>query len=194
MKFPRFGKLRSRFIHDFTFTKPLRDIKKKNVRWNWSAAKPAAFEKNKWSISSQALSYFDPTLTTEVTIDANPVGLAAIMVQYDPNKSGGNRLVLYASKSLSNVQQKCSQVEREALAVVCACKRVHVYLYSSGFDMITDNKTVQLIYGNPQSKSKARIKIWSLRLLAYNYKIIHKPRAMNIADYMSGNPTFTLNK
>lgn len=47
--------------------------------------------------------------------DASPVGLGAVLVQ-ENNAEG--RAVCYASMSLSSVQRRYSQTEKEALAMV----------------------------------------------------------------------------
>ena len=122
-------------------------------------------------------------------MDASPVGIAAVMAQYDPKTPDKKNIIMYASRSLSIVEQKYSQVEREALAVVWACEKFHIYLYAKEFDIITDIKAVELIFGNPRSKPKARIERWCLRLLPYKFVVKHKPGVNNIADYMSRNPT-----
>ena len=53
----------------------------------------------------------------EILVDASPVGLAALLVQE-------GRLVIYASRALTNVATRYSQFEREALAVVWVCKHL----------------------------------------------------------------------
>ncbi len=98
------------------------------------------------------------------------------------------RVVKYESTTLSEVERRYSQVEREALAVVWACEKLHLYLAGSEFEIVTDNKAVELIFSNPRSQPKARIERWCLRLLPYNFTIVHKPGADNIADFISRNP------
>ena len=52
---------------------------------------------------------------TTIYVDASPVGLGAILMQKHPD---GQKVITYASKALSPVEQRYSQTEREALAVV----------------------------------------------------------------------------
>ncbi|CAF1071977.1 unnamed protein product, partial [Brachionus calyciflorus] len=156
----------SRFIPDYaTVVKPLRQLTKKS-----------------------ALNFFDPKLRTEVTVDASPVGVAAVLAQYDPKMPNEKHVIMYASRSLTKVEQRYSQIEREALAVVWVCQ-FHLYIYAKEFDIITDNKAVELIFGNVRSKPKARIERWCLRFFPYKFVIKHKSGAFNIADHMSRNPT-----
>ena len=58
--------------------------------------------------------------------DASPTGLGAVLSQIDPLDHTRKQIVLYASRSLSPVERKYSQVEREALAIVWACVRLIV--------------------------------------------------------------------
>lgn len=61
-------------------------------------------------------------------MDASPVGLGAILCQIDP-KSQARQVVAYASRSLTETEQRYSQTEREALAVVWSCEHFHLYVY-----------------------------------------------------------------
>jgi hypothetical protein len=102
------------------------------------------------------------------------------------------RVVKYLSRTLSDVETRYSQVEKEALAVVWACEKLHLYLIGGKpFEIVTDNKAVELIYGNPKSQPKARIERWCLRLLPYNYTIFHRPGVDNPADFLSRTPLST---
>ena len=50
------------------------------------------------------------------------------------------------SGKFSDTEQRYSQVEREALAVVLACEKFQLYLLGRHFHLVTDNRAVQLIY------------------------------------------------
>lgn len=95
---------------------------------------------------------FDRDQPTEITVDASPVSLGAVMAQYDPKSPDDRRVVQYAICLLTDVETRYSQVERETLAVVWACEKFHLYLVGSQFDIMMDNKAIELIYGNPCSQ------------------------------------------
>jgi len=58
-------------------------------------------------------------LKSNVVVDASPVGLGLVHLQFDPkNPSETMRVVKYESTTLSEVERRYSQVEWEALAVV----------------------------------------------------------------------------
>ena len=75
-------------------------------------------------MSAGTMAYFDLNAKTRVIVDASPVGLGAILTQQQ--KDGNFKSVIYASRSLSDVERRYSQTEKEALAVVwdvnvCEC-------------------------------------------------------------------------
>ena len=114
--------------------------------------------------------------------DASSVGLGAVLVQ---EKNGDSRAVCYASRSLSQVERRYSQTEKEALALVWACKRFNLYLYGlQTFDLVTDHEALKVIYSRG-SKPSARIELWVLRLQPYNYKGCCVKSRDNIADALS---------
>ncbi len=92
--------------------------------------------------------------------------------------------VCYVSRSLTECEQRYSQTEREALALVWACERLHPYVYGRKFDLVTDHKALEAIYSR-RSKPCARIERWVLRLQPYDFRVIHIPGTHNIADPLS---------
>ena len=76
--------------------------------------------------------------------------------------TGEKHVVAYSSHSLSNTEQRYSQTEREALAVIWASEYFHLYVYGKTVEVYTDHKAFVTIYDNPKSKSPARIERWAL--------------------------------
>ena len=106
------------------------------------------------------MAYFDPYKDTELTTDASLVGLSAIVSQRTPGQNN-RQVIAYASRSLSDVERRYSQTEKEALAIVWATKRFPLYLYGKQFTLYTDCKPVQMIFSNARSKPPARIEQWN---------------------------------
>ena len=118
---------------------------------------------------------------THVITDASPVGLGAVLAQ----KQGGEfRVIMYAGRSLTDVECRYSQTEREALAIVWACERFHTYLYRTKFLLITDHKLLEVLYSK-KSNPPARIERWVLRMQEFDYTVKYKPGSENIADALS---------
>ena len=75
-------------------------------------------------------------------------------------------------------------MEKEALALVWACERYHAYVYEMRFDLVTDHKPLEVIYG-PRSKPCARIERWVIRLQPYDFRVVYAPGQSNVADPLS---------
>ena len=134
--------------------------------------------------SDRVMSHFDPSVETQLKVDASPFGLGAVRLQ---GSEGDERPVAYASRTLTDVERRYSQTEKEALAVVRACERFHIYFYGQEFKLYTDHKALEIIY-SPRSKPPPRIERWSLRLQPYRFTIHHIPGQQNPADVLSRMP------
>ena len=87
-------------------------------------------------------------------------------------------------RGLTTCEQRYSQTEKEALALVWACERLHAYVYGMRFDLVTDHKPLEAIY-SPRSRPCARVERWMLRLQPYDFRVVHIPGPQNIADPLS---------
>lgn len=104
------------------------------------------------------------------------------MIQIDGNQVP--RIIAYASKSLTEVERRYYQTEREALGIVWAVEKFHTYLFGASFEIVTDCKVLEKLF-LPSSKPCLRIERWVLRLQAYSFKVIHRPGKSNLADSLS---------
>ena len=97
----------------------MRRLIKKGVRFESGDEQRKAFnELKKRPSSAETLGYFDKDAKTPIIVDASPVGLAAILIQ---EQQGRKIVISYASKSLSDVERRYSQTEKEDSAVVSMC-------------------------------------------------------------------------
>ncbi|XP_063892502.1 uncharacterized protein K02A2.6-like [Helicoverpa armigera] len=169
-------------------TEPLRILLKNRTGRNsdikeaWGEAQQIAFNNLKAAlVNVPHLGYYDPDDKTAVLADASPVALGAVLVQID---NGGPRIIAFGSKTLSHCERRYCQTEKEALALVWAVEHFDMFLYGKEFDLITDHKPLEVIFG-PRSKPCARIERWVLRLQSYKFKIKYVPGKNNIADPLS---------
>ena len=96
----------------------------------------------------------------------------------------GPRVISYASRSVTETERRYSQTEKEALALIWACDKFHPYVYGTPFELVTDHKPLEVIYG-PKSRPCARIERWVLRMQPYKFKVRYQPGPKNIADALS---------
>ena len=152
----------ARFIPDFASrTEPLRRLTRKDVPWEWTQQEQEAFDNIKEALTStQVMAYFNPAKQTEVLVDASQVGVGAILAQE-------GKIIAYASRALTDVEQRYSQTDRDMLAVVFGVEHFHLYLYGSNFTVYTDHKPLLGIYKS-QKAATARIERWRLRLTPYD--------------------------
>ena len=75
---------------------------------------------------------------------------------------------------LTDAQRRYSQIQKEALAIVFALKKLHQYLYGRKFILVTDNKPLLALFG-PTKPTPAlaanRLARWALTLSQYDYTI-----------------------
>lgn len=173
-----------KFLPDLAdLTDPLRILLTKDAKFVWGRRQEEAFLKLKTMLSEiPNLSYFDPKLRTRVIADASPVALGAVLVQF--NNNGEPRIISFASKSLSAIEKRYSQTEKESLALVWSVERFYYYLAGLDFELVTDHKPLECIF-KPTSKPPARIERWLLRLQAFKFKVIYRAGKDNIADSIS---------
>ena len=115
-------------------------------------------------------------------MDAGPAALAATLVQ---TKDNIRRVISYASRSLTPVETRYSQTEKEALSCIYGCEHFSRYLLGCEFDLITDHQPLQTIFGNPRAKLPARIERWGLRFMAFKHRVVHIQGNQNPSDYLS---------
>lgn len=165
-----------------TVAEPLSKLNRKGVHFCWGKEQIDAFETLKKQLTSDTvLGYYNVKDPTRIIADASPVGLGAVLIQF---KDQGPRIIAYASRSLTKVERKYSQPEKEALALVWAVERFHFYVFGREFELVTDHKSLEGIF-SPKSKPCARIERWVLRLQSYKYKTVYQPGKTNIADPLS---------
>ena len=104
-------------------TATLRDLVKKDAELIWTESHNAAFEETEAIVCREVtLAYFDPQAETLIQTDASSRGLGAVLIQH-------GKPIAFASKCLSDCEQRYANIEREMLAVAFGCVEIsHVCL------------------------------------------------------------------
>ncbi|XP_065195493.1 uncharacterized protein K02A2.6-like [Sycon ciliatum] len=150
-----------------------------------------AFTSAKAGIASalQALAFFQPALDvpTAISCDASPDGLGAVLWQ--KNTSGCWVPVTCASRSLSDVESRYSQLEREMLGVVFGLTRFRQYVLGREVQVFTDHKPLISIVQKPFDEVPPRLQRWLVALMPYRYSLVFVPgQQMVCADTLSRAP------
>ena len=178
----------ARLVPNFsTLTAPMRQLLRKDALFQWTTKQQSAFDTIvQWLQTEPVLSYFDTNLESHISVDASPVGLGAVLSQTD--KQGNSKIIAYASRSLTDTEQRYSQLEREALGIVWSCERFHIYIYGKPVTVTTDHKPLLGVFSKSGNKLPTRLERWQLRLQPYMPDIKYAPGKENPADYLSRHP------
>jgi len=87
------------------------------------------------------------------------------------------RPVLFASCSLTPRQQRYSQLDREAMAIIFAVTKLRKYLWGQKFTLVTDNAPISHIFSPEKSLpvvAHHRLQHWAALLSAFDYKLVHR--------------------
>ncbi|KAI8438614.1 hypothetical protein MSG28_011052 [Choristoneura fumiferana] len=162
-------------------TKPLRELLKKEVEWHWTD-----LHENAWTLIKKCLSqtpvlqYYSMSKPITLSVDASKSGLGAVLLQ--------NGLpVCYASKALTNTEQRYAQIEKELYACVFACEKFYGYVYGrTDITIETDHKPLISIIKKPIVDAPPRLQRMLLRLQPYTFNLVYKPgKQLHIADALS---------
>lgn len=117
---------------------PLRQLTHKDTVWSWHEQQQRAFDTLKQQMScAPNLTYFDVKLPVTLTCDASQYALGAACLQ---NNRDGNRPVAYASRTMTDMEQRYTQIEKELIAVVFACKKFNDFICGKTVTIETDHQ------------------------------------------------------
>lgn len=106
-----------------TITAPLHALTKKEVAYMWGTEHDCAFNAVKDEVPTlSVLRYFDPNDKTVVQTVASLKGVGTVVLQQ-------GQPMCYASKALTETQQRFSNIEHKALALVWGLERFHYSIY-----------------------------------------------------------------
>ncbi|KAL7880974.1 hypothetical protein SRHO_G00032280 [Serrasalmus rhombeus] len=172
----------AKFIPNMSqYTEPLCELNRDDAMWQWQAKHQQAFEKLKTMLTeAPVLKYYDVSLPVTVSVDASKCGLGAVLLQED-------RPVAYASRALTETEQRYAQIEKEMLAIVFGVERFHQIVFGREINIQTDHKPLEAIMKKPLTRAPARIQRLLMRLHRYQlYRVQYKPgKEMQVADALS---------
>lgn len=176
-----------RFIPDFAGkTTPLTKLLRKQQRWVWEGAQQAAFENLKCHLSSPPiLSRPDFNRPFTVQTDASFSGLGSCLTQ---EIDGQERVIAYASRSLTGAELNYTVTEKECLAVLFSVKKFRPYLEGYKFTVITDHSSLRWIQS--LSNPTPRLARWACELASYDMEIVHRKGSLHqVPDALSRIPS-----
>lgn len=170
-------------------SRPLNELLKKDVQWNWLSEQQKSFQEVKELVTNApVLSYFQTDLPVVVAADASSYGLGGVLMQ---EKGGILQPVAYCSRTLTSCETRYAQIEKETLALVYACEQFYKYVYGlPHFRLQTDHRPlVPLINSTRLDEAPLRCQRLLMRLMKYNLTAEYIPGPkLVIPDMLSRKP------
>ena len=169
--------------HCADLQRPLINLTRKNVKFEWTDECQKSFEKLRDALTSApVLTIADPNKVYILHTDASDFAMGAILMQEDSESN--LRVIAYASKTFNDAQKNYDTTDREALAVVWALEHFNTYCEGHKYTLLTDHQALSYIKSNKNEKK--RIHRLALKLSNYDVQLYYKPGKDNhMADLLS---------
>ena len=195
----------SKFIPELSSLRsPLQGLIKKDSEYLWTGTHEQAFQKLKNAVcESTLLSYYDKSRPIFIEVDASGQGLGAVLLQgcvsdeelKQASQTDGKYLkfrnklkpIAFASKSLSEAEQRYSNIERELLGVVWAIQHFNHYTFANKINIISDHKPLQPLFsGKALTSCSPRTARLLLKVIDRDVRFFYQQGpSMHLADPLS---------
>ncbi|KAH9103566.1 hypothetical protein AeMF1_020122, partial [Aphanomyces euteiches] len=166
-----------RFVRDFSkIAAPLTNLLTAE-QFTWSTACDEALESLKRSlVSPPILAHPDFDLPFSIWVDASHIAVGAVLMQKQQNK---NRVIAYASQSLTKAQQKWISKEM-------GISEIPIRYGGSHFDIYTDHEALTWLFNTGSRSGNHKLARWAMEIQGLDYTVIHRPGELNgAADGLS---------
>ena len=166
-------------------------LREQVTNWDWNPSTDQAFNCLKsWvcnMLLKTSLAYYDHTKPLVLQTDASEYGLSTALIQ-------NNRPIAFTSKTLTDVETRYANIERECLSVCFGLKKFHTYIYRRHILVQNDHKPLEMIQRKPIHAALPRLQYMFLKLQKYNNTIQYIPgKDMVLADRLSHFPSHSNN-
>ena len=156
-------------------------------KWDWMPSTDSTFQQLKqWickTLLKTTLACYDRNQPLRIQTGASEYGLGTALLQ-------NNRPIAFASKTLTDMETRYSNIEHKCLSVVFGLEKFHTYIYGRHITVFNDHKPLEMITKNPIQAAPPRLQRMLLQLQKHNYTLIYKPgKEMTLADRLSRFPS-----
>jgi hypothetical protein len=138
--------------------------------WQWTSQQQESFDYIKRAVSENAMSSADPKKQYHLSTDASKYGLGGVLFQLhdipegteaSPKHYDRERIIMFISFKLSDMESRYGNTEREALAVVHCLAEVRWLVIGSPYSvkLYTDHQALLSILSKG-AKASSRIIQW----------------------------------
>ena len=180
------GSYYRRFVQDFSkLVHPLTELTKKDKPFKWTDKCEEAFQRLKEVLTgAEVMGYPKNDCQFVLDTDACDISLGAVLSQI---QEGRERVIGYASRTLSSTERNYCVTDKELLAVVNFVQYYKHYLPGRQFLVRTDHQALKWLFSLKEPKQ--RVSRWIETLSAFNFIIEYRPGLKHCnADAMSRCP------
>src|SRR6266702_1111113 len=175
-----------RFIKGFSqIAKPLNELTKKDVTWEWTPERQQAFETLKKLVCSEPVLLM-PKLESpfKMEVDASSFAIGATLSQQDELQRW--HPVAYYLETLSEAEHNYDIYDRELLALVKSLRQWRTYLAGAPHQIVIHTDHANLLYWKEPWKISQRVAREFQELAKYNFVLKHIAGTKNArADALS---------
>ena len=164
---------------------PLTNLTRKDQPFDWTPECDEAFQQLKTLlVSAPVLVKANMSRKFQLHTDASKTHVGAALMQQQGD--GTVRPVGYFSRKLKPAETRYSTTDREALAVILACRHFHHYLWGVRFQLYTDHEP--LVAAFKKKTKSARMNRWCIEMREYRYDVLYQPGPRNVVPDQLSRP------
>lgn len=178
-----------RFIPHFSAVlAPINNLlsgRKKGQKITWTKEADDSFNNIKQAlVSAPVLASPDFSLPFFLHCDAANTGVGCVLTQI---QGGLEKVIAFASRSLSKSERNYSTTLKELVACVFGCERFRGYIEGVKFTIITDHAALKWL--SKLKDPSGQLARWSVRLSQFSFDIVHRKGKLNVVpDALSRSP------
>jgi hypothetical protein len=159
------------YIQNFaTIAKPLYQLTERGREFDWSKECSISFQELRSRlVAAPILAFPDFSKTFLLDTDACETGIGAVLSQ---EHDGLERVVAYASRTLSKAERKYCVTRKELLAVVTFMRHFRPYLLGHHFILRTDHSSLQWIYS--MKEPEGQLARWLEQIQEFDVEVVHR--------------------
>ena len=173
-----------KFVKDYAkVAKPLYDLTRSKVTWDWTESCEKAFLSLKENLIHTPILAYPDVNGSEFILDtdASSYAIGGVLSQI---QGGYERVIAYASRTLEKAEQNYCVTRKEMLATVFFTKYFKHYLLGRHFILCTDHGSLRWLHRFKEPEGQ--VQRWLQQLSQFDFEIIHRPGTKHgNADAMS---------